>query len=383
MFPEIREMMTFRQEGLVLYRASLPPDSSFSGYPQNFSRDVLEAAITAKDPLMVRDQLIYGNRHQARAANPLNGAEPWKYHHQLPEVMINGGLSTAYCATDSTAYYLIDHAFYQKETGDASLTRRFRSNLQGAVEVYVASHLNPFTHQFEEDPKFCGAEEFALKRTDWKDSLTPGREDGRVVYPVVYPTVQALYMKALRDASFLFDTSEFAEEADRMKGGLRQLFDEQLGCFYIAKDRLGPSRGINSDGLNMLVYLELGDITFEQLEDIILASTQLETAAGFLNLDPEIAEGLTDDYHARVWPKEQANIHHGASKWKKLIEREGPNHLLDCLDYVLEVSSRVVKFLDTYPETLRVKNGTIEKAGCDPQLWTVTAKQYFNSQVYP
>lgn len=380
--PEVKERLAFRQDGLVLYRAGFSDDPSSLGYPQNFSRDVLEGAKTARDSTMARDQLIYGNLHQAKEANPLNGAEPWKYHHQLPGVVVNEELESSYCSTDATANYFIVHAFYQQETGDDSLTRRFKYNLQGAAEVYVASHINPVTYQFEEDPKHCGAKSFALKRTDWKDSMMPGRGDGKGVPPVRYPLIQAQYMAGLRSLSWLFGTDEFANEAEKMRRGLQALFDKELGCFYIAQDRLGPIQGVSSDGLNMLIYLEEGDITFEQLENIILSAMVLETQAGFLNLDPQIAQTMTDDYHTRVWPKEQANIHDGARKWKKIVEREGPAYLLEYLDYVLEVSSRVVRFLDSHPETLKVQNGSVEKAGCDPALWTTTAKQYFRSVLH-
>lgn len=381
--PEVKERLIFRQDGLVLYRAGLSNDPESSGYPQNFSRDSLEGAQTARDPMMARDQIIFGNLHQAKEADPANGAEPWKYHHQLPGVEVNGGRNSAYCSTDVTADYFMAQAFYQKVTGDDSLTRRFRHNILGAAEVYVPSHINPVTYQFEEDPRYCGAEDFALKRTDWKDSVMPGREDGRGVPPVMYSMIQAQYMSGYRALSWLFGTNEFANEADKMRQGLQALFDKDLGCFYIAQDRLGLIQGVSSDGLNMLIYLEPGDITFDQLEDIILSSMVLETQAGFLNLDPQIAATMTDDYHARVWPKEQANIHDGARKWKKIVEREGPVHLQESLDYVLEVSSRVVRFLDTNTETLKVQNGSVEKAGCDPALWTVTAKQYFQTAEIP
>lgn len=198
-----------------------------------------------------------------------------------------------------------------------------------------------------------------------------------MIYPVVYPLIQAQYMRGLRDMSFLFDTDVFAQEAERMAVGFRQLFDPELGCFYVAKDKLGPIRGVSSDGLNMLAYLEPGDITPQQLEALISSSMVLETQAGFLNLDPKLAETLTDDYHARVWPKEQANIHIGARKWREWALNEGQNFLVEALDYVLRVSSRVMRFLDTYPETLKVKNGQVEKVGCDPQLWTFAAREYF------
>ncbi len=379
MSPELLAVLSIQTEGLTLYKAGIDGEA---GYPQNFSRDTLEAGMMADDPKMVRDQLIYGNLRQAKTPNPLNGAEAFKYHHQLPGVIVQRGLSTDYNATDVGALYLQGHAYYQRRTGDKSLTERFRDNLRGAVEVYTFSHLNPVTSQFEEDPKRCGAFDFALDRTDWKDSMTPGRENGKVIYPVVFPNLQAIYMRGLRDGSFLFGTKEFSDEALKMRKGLQALIDKELGSFYIAVDRLGPIRGISSDGLNMFAYLDLEDLEPWQWEAVIKASTVLETVAGYQNIDPEIAKTMADDYHARVWPKEVATIHKGADRLQQRSKEEGLHHLVDAFGHVKEVSFRTYSYLDTNPETLKVHGDIVEKAGCDPQLWTVTAKQHYRS-FYP
>jgi len=377
MSPELRAILSIHSGGLTLYKAGIDGEA---GYPQNFSRDTLEAGMMVGDLGMVRDQLIFGNLHQAQRPNCLNGAEPFKYHHQLPGVVVQRGLSTDYDASDVNALYLMGYAYYQRKTGDRSLVERFGSNIRGAVEDYIFSHINPRTHQFEEDPKFCGAVAFALDRTDWKDSMTAKRVDGKVIYPVVFPNLQAEYMRALRDASLIFDTKEFANEAVKMRRGLQALFDNELGSFYIAEDRLGPIHGISSDGLNMLAYLDLEDLEPWQWEAIVKASTVLETVAGYQNIDPEIAKTMADDYHARVWPKENANIHRGAHRLQQRAKEEGLRHLVDAFGHVMEVSSRTYTYLDTCPETLKVNGGNVEKAGCDPQLWTATAQCYFRAK---
>ncbi|MBI3109569.1 hypothetical protein HYZ06_00840 [Candidatus Daviesbacteria bacterium] len=378
--PELRARLSIRtKEGLILYKAGLNNNSGGEDYSQNFSRDVLEAGMMAGDTRMIRDQLIYGNLHQAKRPDPQKGAERFKYHHQLPGVRLKTGLSTEYNASDVNALYLIGHAYYQRITGDASLTERFRDNLRGAVEVYIFSHLNPTTNQFEENPKFCDAEDFALDRTDWKDSMTPGRDDGKVIYPVVLPNLQAIYMRALREADLILGSREFTSEAVKMRRGLQALYDKKLGTFYIAVDRLSFIQGISSDGLNMFAYLDLEDLAPGQWEAIIKTSRVLETVAGYQNIDPVIARTMSDDYHARVWPKENANIHKGARRLQQRAKEEGLHFLVDAFGHVMEVSSRTYAFLDTYPETLKVKGDNVVKVGCDPQLWTVTAKQYYRS----
>ncbi|MDO8577244.1 MAG: hypothetical protein Q7R82_02790 [Candidatus Daviesbacteria bacterium] len=380
MSPELLAVLSIQTEGLTLYKAGICGET---GYPQNFSRDTLEAGMMADDPEMVGDQLTFSNLHQAKRPNPRNGAEPFKYHHQLPGVVVHRGLSTEYNASDVNALVLLGHAYYQRRTGDKSLTERFRSNLRGAIEKYIFSHINPWTHQFEEHPKLSGADDFGLDRTDWKDSKTPGRVDGKVIYPVVYPNLQAIYMGGLRAGSFLFGTKEFANEALKMRKGLQSLFNNKLGSFHIAVDKLGPIQGISSDGLNMFAYLDIEDLEPWQWEAVVKASTVLETVAGYQNIDPEIAKTMDDDYHARVWPKEVATILRGAYRLQQRAKEEGLPHLVDAFGHVMEVSLRIDKYLDTNPETLKVHGNIVEKAGCDPQLWTVTAKQCFRRYVYP
>lgn len=375
--PELRERLRIHtQGGLILYRAGLNNDGE-NGYVQDFSRDTLESGIAADDLDMIRDQIIYGHKLQARQKNPFTGAEPYKFHHQYPGVILANGLSTEYNASDTSALYLIAHAYYQDRTGDRSLIERFQEGIRGVVEVYIPSHINTETQQFIEDPKLCGATEFALKRTDWKDSMTPGREDGKVVYPVVYPNIQAIYMKALRDADLVLNTKEFTSEALKMRKGLQSLYDKEVGSLYIAIDKLGPISGINSDSLNIMAYLDLEDFEPAQLEAIIKASAVLETVAGYQNIDPRIARTMEDDYHARVWPKENAFIHKGATRLQQRAREEGLFVLVDAFEDVRRVSSRVYRYLDTYPETLKVEGKSVRKLGCDPQLWTYATKQYF------
>lgn len=376
MSPELRARLSIPTKEGILYKAGLN-NGGDDGYIQDFSRDTLESGEMINDPIMIRDQLIFGNLHQAKRPNPLNGAEPFKYHHQLPGVILRRGLSTDYNASDVDAIYLIGHAYYQRKTGDRSLTERFSSNLRGAVEVYIFSHINSATYQFEEDPKFCGAIDFALDRTDWKDSMTPKRVDGKVIYPVVFPNLQAINMRGLRDGSFLFGTKEFANEALKMRRGLQSLFNKELGSFHIAVDKLGPIQGISSDGLNMFAYLDLEDLEPWQWEAIVKASTVLETVAGYQNIDPEIAKTMADDYHARVWPKENVSIHKGATRLQQRAREECLPVLVEALEGVRRVSSRVYHYLDTYPETLKVEGEKVRKLGCDLQLWTYASKQYF------
>lgn len=49
------------------------------------------------------------------------------------------------------------------------------------------------------------------------------------------------------------------------------------------------------------------------------------------------------------------------------------------LAILIQISAydKIIKVLDTNPEYFIVKDNRIEKAGCNPQLWTIAAKKYF------
>ena len=91
----------------------------------------------------------------------------------------------------------------------------------------------------------------------------------------------------------------------------------------------------------------------------------METKIGYRTLSPGEADRVKDKYHTyTVWPFEQAIIHAGARKFG--------------LTDVQEKCLRIVPYLDTHPEIFTLDKG-IKKGGCDPQLWTIAAKKYFES----
>ena len=179
-------------------------------------------------------------------------------------------------------------------------------------------------------------------------------------------------MCALRKTADLVKTADLdldkrvlEDLAVSMSKGLEKLFDNKLGTFYIAVDARGPICGVSSDSLHALHYLEPEDLQKDQLERIVKAAAELETPAGYRTLSPKLSDKLEDKYHMNtIWPFEQTIIHAGASKFG--------------LKHVKEVSKRVMKYLKTDPEIFELDGTTINKGGCDPQLWTIAAKLYFS-----
>jgi len=350
------QRMKANYEGYMVYNAGLPH------FSRNFSRDSLITGILAGNADLLRDQLIFCSIKQASEINPYNGAEPGKIHHEYPSVEIRG-LSTEFNACDTTALFIIGHEVYQKLSGDLALAYEQRNNLEKAVD-YILTHLN--NGIYVEDPKFCDGKRFALKVTYWKDSVLIQRKDGEPIYPVIYPLAHIINMRGIQSAAELLQSKHLKTVADEMAGILTEMWDKDNNCFYIAIDQRGPIRGVSSDSLHALYYLRTGNISSDHVQQIAETSKVLETTLGYRGIDPELSTLIDDTYHtATVWSFEQAIIHSGARKFK--------------LDHVAEVSARIIPWLqDSDTEIFYISdNGAHQKGGCDPQLWTIAAKQYF------
>lgn len=342
-------------EGYDVFAAGLP------SYSANFTRDSLLSFFLSGNAAYLKEQLIFSARKQGSRKDSFTGEEPGKIHHEYPGGHVRGA-STQYNACDTTALFLIGHEKYVRWTGDKSLCREFREHIIAAVR-YIVSHIHDDI--FYEDPAKADAEVFGLKVTYWKDSELYGREEGRPRYPAVFPLSHVQNMAALRSASFLLKDSGLDDRAQRMAQKLRnELFDTASGTFFLVFDREGPVRAVSSDALHALYYLEEGDLAKNQLQSIEASSGALECPLGYRTLDMDKVTEVDDDYHAgTIWPFEQAFIYLGARKHG--------------LTRSMKVARRVFAYLDTGPEFLYFDNMVSEKAGCDPQLWTIAAKKCF------
>ncbi|RLJ06125.1 MAG: hypothetical protein DRP18_01620 [Candidatus Aenigmatarchaeota archaeon] len=345
-------------QGFTLYKAGLPQ------FPRNFSRDSIISGILMQNPKMLSDQLSFCAKLQGRGKNPSTGEEPGKIFHEYPGVEING-YSTLFNACDTTAMFLIAHEVYQTLTGDKTLAKKQEKHIERAAIEYILPHIKD--DLFIEDPGFSGAEEFGLSVTYWKDSEITGRENGKPKHPVVYTLAHVQNAKGLRSAAKLLGSRSLKEKAEKMIERLKELYDEENGGFYIGIDSEGRIKAKSSDSLHVLFYLEKEEVSKEMLEGIVESSVSLETSAGYRTLDAKAAKQVKDKYHAgTVWPFEQAIINSAARK-----------HGLKRLE---EISSRVMKYLDTDPELFVIEENRVKKGGCDPQLWTIGAKEYFRNQ---
>lgn len=358
------EKLAFNVSKITLYSAGLPR------FPANFTRDSILSAILLKDPVMLRDQLVFCALLQGTKKDPVTGEEPGKIFHENPAKRIHE-LSTNFNACDTTALFLIGHEEYLQMTGDEDFIRRQKKYLEKATE-YILAHL--VNNLFVENPKYCGAKRFALKLTYWKDSQVPDRIDGIPSYPAVFTLAHVQNMRALISASRLLYAQDLFNTASQMKRHLTILYNEKRGIFHSGVDQRGFFPGTSSDNLHMLYYLMPGDLSEPRIDHIVDKMQLLETPIGYMTLNRD-EEWLKDDitkhegYHSNsVWPFEQAFIHLAAVKFK--------------LRKVIEISYRMRQkliALKTFPELFIMKNAQAVAKGANVQLWTVAARVYFDS----
>lgn len=350
---------------LLLYKAGIGSGIGFQG---NFTRDGIISGILMQDPEILKSQLIFCAQHQGKNRNPFNGEEPGKIFHEYPGMPMNG-LSTEYNSCDTTAHFVIGHEIYRKITGDKNLAVSQQEEIKAAVK-YIINHIRK-DGAFIEDPKFSDAKKFALKVTYWKDSELPDRKNGEPIYPIIYPLAHIQNMRALKSATILLKDRSLEQTVSNMREFMnRELFDEEKGLFYLARDSKGPISAVSSDSLHALFYLDKEDMSKKQLERIVASSIILETPWGYRSLSEKDSIKVEDPYHSKtLWIFEQAIINVGARKF--------------CLNSVGEVSSRTGRYLkiipNMNPEILFIEGTEMENAGNDPQLWTIAARYYFNN----
>ncbi len=225
---------------------------------------------------LLRSALLLGAATQGRstALNKITGEESGKIIHQIPYTVINER-HTSYSACDTTALWLIALTRYWLITHDTPFVLQLEQNVQRALS-YIANHVSPTDRYL-----FMEKDRFALKVTYWKDSILADRmksNAGAPDLPVSYTVVHAAYIKAIRSALALpipyvqtpAVRTEWINRLNHMRSALHQhLFawnapkpnakgksKSRTGYFRIGTDASGPLRGITSDTVHALWYLE-------------------------------------------------------------------------------------------------------------------------------
>lgn len=371
----LRTSVALNGDTLRLYNAGLQGDSVRFGL---FGRDLLLTALMLREPSLLRDALIFVFKTLGKRYDPCTGEEPGRGLHEYARVEIRG-LLTHYDACDVSPLLWIAADAYHSLTGDRDLLSAHERGLAAALR-YVLSRIRDGL--YEEDPSRCGAERYALRATYWKDSRLPGREDPQ--YPVTYTLVQAQTIAALRSAASLAAQGfSLGESVERLRAHAQEmvealwtkLWDDGRSFPAIALDGHGKVRGIASDGLHLLAYLQPEDVPPGKLGAIEAGARALETPYGYRTYAPGEPHYDPRSYHwGSIWPFEQYFIARGAL----LHEREG----------ILEVALRVLPalrrlgFVEAFAWE-EGQGGELHPIGCDLQLWTAALPQAFARLLEP
>lgn len=334
-----------------LYRAADP------GYPGNFTRDGIIAAVLGGDTRALWAQVDYSARYQGKQADPLTGQEKGKIHHELPSVDINGA-SSAYNACDTTALFLSSIS-YLADNGEPEILDTYAEEISEAI-AYIQRHIKDGL--FTEDPTFAEAEKFGLKVTYWKDSALNHPERQEPHYPIVYSLAHFQNADALAKVGKSLDRDDLRQQAmDMQEVGLDKLW--RGDHFVTAIDASGDIDPISSDSLSCLLYISPEDLSLGQSTVIEHYMKPLITPAGYRTGLPTMVEG--DPYHTDfVWTHEQALLHAAARK----------HDLKDAQD----ITEQVVSCMDgQFPELIHAE--TLKHAGNNPQLWAVQTHFYFQN----
>jgi glycogen debranching enzyme len=350
-FDPISEALSLlRVQDTDLYRAAHP------NYQSNFSRDGLLFGMMSGDKKALLAQVDYSAQQQGRNYDSATGEEPGKIHHEFPSGEWRGK-PTQYNACDTTALFLLAIAKLHA-AGESTILQKYADQIDLAIE-YVTTHT--IDGLFTESPSFCGAENFALRVTYWKDSVLNGPyEEPR--YPIVYSLVHFQNAAAIRAIGKIKQNEILIKKAEEMmQSGLEQLWMD--GHFIVARDGGGeiidpPS----SDSLHALLYIDPDTLPKNYAQNIEQYMAQLETEVGYLTGIP-VGES-TDDYHTKwVWTHEQAILHEAARK--------------HALKSSMAVSTRVLPHIVGFPELINPTDRT--PAGNGTQLWSIGQQIYFRS----
>lgn len=334
-----------------LYRAADP------GYPANFTRDGIIAAVLGGDTKALWAQIDYSARYQGMVSDPQTGQERGKIHHELPSVDINGA-SSAYNACDTTALFLSSIS-YLAQSNESDILQTYQPQIDEAI-AYINRHVKDGL--FTEDPTFAEAEKFGLKVTYWKDSVLnhPDRQEPH--YPIVYSLAHFQNAEALAKIGKCLGRDDLCEQAETMQRiGMERLW--RGNHFVTAIDSSGDIDPISSDSLFCLLYIDPKYLADGQAESIQHYMKALITPAGYRTGLPTVVEG--DPYHTDfVWTHEQALLHAAARK----------HGLQDAQD----ITEQVVTCMNgAFPELIHAE--TLSHAGNNPQLWAVQTHFYFQN----
>ena len=357
-YPYFDMLAVVNSGGETYYEAAYP------GYQSSFIRDTIEAFTLAGDLIKLEDQTEYMVKRLGTKRDPVTGEEPFKGYHQLPFVIMENGLSTAYNACDTTAEVLRAIAILAEHGNDRLLKAYAAHEIPGMIS-YITNHVNE-NGLFIEDPIFSGdtnpdgrERRFGLKVTYWKDSELNREGRREPHYPIVYMLAHFQNAEALQRIGVVLGDERTTRYGRYMKeAGLR--FLKKDDHFVTAIDQDGVVDAPSSDSLTALLYLSSSELPAGFAQKVEAYMRQLETPVGYRSGIPAVPN--VDPYHMNVWTHEQALMNAAAGR-----------HGLKRAEYITRgITPYLIPEDELFPEL--VDPATLDfGTGNTLQLWSIGA----------
>lgn len=353
---------------LKLYGAGRKFDGT-GGYFRVFPRDSFTSAFLLNDAQFLKNLLIFCAKTQGKKYDPMTGEEPGKVPHECPGVAVRGR-NTLYASVDSTLLFLIGMGMYLDWTGDGKFLQKMRRQIDGSLK-YLLRHLK--RNLFWDDPKYCGAKEYALWSGCWRDGGYPERKHREHIYPASYLMVNIFAVRALRVIGRLAEmgiiprnkSSMLQKLADGIKNAtVKNFWLPHKGYFASAIDKGGVIETLYLDSIWPLYFLEAEDVSSMKIEKIFKALKSLETPFGYLSrerLPGYDYEGKQRAMELTIWPYEHAYL-------AKIAEKFG---ILEVLEKTLLPINVLYQHKFPFSEYIALEKTTVIPSGCHLQLWTI------------
>ncbi len=375
-FDDLRMLLT-RERGDTFFAAGIP------WYAALFGRDSIITALEtlAYDPEVAAETLQLLASYQGVKDDPRREEEPGRILHELRtgEKANLGEVPQTpfYGSVDATPLFVILMGEYVRWTGDRSLWRKLRVNVERALDW-----IDQADHDGDGFVDYESRSEQGLENQGWKDSdnSVRNRDGSMAVAPIALVEVQGYVYRARREAAWLFGLEgerDQAEQQDELARTLRRRFHR---AFWMS-DRQYPAEALQRGGRQAAVVtsnpgqaLWTGILSAEEsaLVAARLMAPELFNGWGIRTMSAhETAYNPLDYQLGSVWPHDSAIIAAGL-------------HATGYVDEALDLFSGMVDAASLFPlhRLPEVFAGFSRKqfaapvrypVACNPQAWAAGA----------
>jgi glycogen debranching enzyme len=372
-FKQLKYHVKLKGKKFKLYAASGQKSYRAPTYFRFFARDSFYTAFLLKDKKYLKNLLSFCSLTQGKRKNPLTGEGPGKIIHEYPEVWM-GKRSTKYNASDTAALFLIGFRKYYELTKNKSFLRKNTQNITAALN-YIIRHMRKGV--FWDNPNAVHANKYALRATYWRDGGLVGRKNYRLVFPSTYLLLQAQLVDAFRSSAKIskiaklpYFPEELNNKAEKVLATIfKDFWNKKSNLPIVAKDKKGSLKGIYSDIIHMLYYLEKEDVPKQKLKRLYQISKKLESPFGYFSYIPPKNSRKKSSWlwYDVIWPWEQTYI---ALVGKKFNH---PPLIKNAKKVFIALNEIDTPFIEYFYIKKKNKKPIPYPSGCHLQLWSVAA----------